>query len=213
MSSAIHRAGAKETAEASRRRSKLLVDHYQMSTTSDWGWENTVFWGRRIFTGGRSLEEAWAFFRERSEMATKSFKWTNDKEIKDGKWPSPRASLEEINPEEESRSFQGCGQERRETKPGQGQDKWVQTTAALPGDCSPPGNRMIPEVHRPSDLKTAIYLPCVGTESGVPSPQPALCGNWVRSTIPTTLSWSPIAGKVQLLGLYRRPVNTCWWAY
>ena len=62
--------------------------------------------------------------------------------------------------------------ERRETRPGQGQNKQVQATAASPGDGSPPGNMMVPEVHRPPDSEAAICPPCVGTELRLPSQQP-----------------------------------------
>ena len=51
-----------------------------------------MFWGKIIFAGGRSLEEAWAFFRERLEAATKSCDWVINEGIKDGKWPNQRAT-------------------------------------------------------------------------------------------------------------------------
>ena len=38
---------------------------------------------------------------------------------------------------------------------------------------------------------------------------PTLCGIWAKSTILVTSPQSPIAGRVQLSGVYRRPANTC----
>ena len=100
------------------------------------------------------------------KMATKSSEWTDDKEIKKGSDPAQGTwgeggPMEKLAPKKRVDHSKDVGQEREELQ--------VQTTGALSRDCSHPGNMTIPEVHGPSDSKTAI-CPChVETESGVPS--------------------------------------------